>query len=72
MQIDFIGILNCDTFSAAPSAINENVQRHAVPLKFLSKFYCFLLIFSDKSFIRLFSGQFYFDPQIFKFANALV
>ncbi len=35
MLIGFSGIISCNTFSVAPSAINENAEKRAVPFNLL-------------------------------------
>ena len=44
---NFSGIINCDTFSVAPSAINKKIQKSVVSL---NKFY-FHFYFFPKSFL---------------------
>ncbi len=33
MLTDFGNIINCDTFSVAPSVVNDNLNKHAAPLQ---------------------------------------
>jgi hypothetical protein len=39
MLTDFGNIINCDTFSVAPSVFNDNLNKHAAPLFHYKKSY---------------------------------
>ncbi len=48
LQIHYIDITNCNTFSVAPSAINKNVKKPIAPL---NKFYFHFYLFFSKKFL---------------------